>query len=250
MTRCDFSGIREKLKRSHENILSLQSEINEFIESGEFAVFSFEDKVTVQKAAEYHRHRVIPLRFSVLAGEIIHHLRSCLDHIAWELSGNWYRQSKSRRDIRFPVFEKCPPPDSKRKTGYERQVLGISSPAALILIEWFQPFMAANPQNSPLLIAHTMDITDKHQSLVLCGSTGTIPISADVLARFGQHRFGVPRSEPVDIAAEFRRDPRIYAQVSFKRFGTRDSEPVIQGLGELQNFVVRVTELFERTWNT
>jgi hypothetical protein len=29
---------------------------------------------------------VVPPRFSVLAGEIVHHLRSCFDHVTWNFS--------------------------------------------------------------------------------------------------------------------------------------------------------------------
>jgi hypothetical protein len=47
------------------------------------------------------------LRFSVLAGEVIHHLRSCLDHLVWQLSSEPFRSAHSDR-IEFPVYERAP----------------------------------------------------------------------------------------------------------------------------------------------
>ena len=158
----DFSGIREKLKRTDQNIRNLDVEVARFLETGKYpALLPYEDKELLSKGAAYHEKRVIPLRFSVLAGEIIHHLRSCLDHIVWQFSAQWYRTLKPKQ-IEFPILE-VRPVNKEAIAAYERKVKGVSDPGALILIEALQPYNRINPIYSSLLIIHKMDIVDKHR---------------------------------------------------------------------------------------
>jgi len=244
MTR-DFAGIREKLARALNNIVYLDGKIKEFVDSGEYPVVSYEDKTTLLKAAEYYQKRVVPLAFSVVAGEIIHHLRSCLDHIAWQFSRDWYRADpKTQTIIEFPVFKSVPL--NQARTRFLAKIKGISNPAALVFIERLQPYYYPKDIDSPLQIIHEMDVADKHRGLVLCVSSGHIPISPELFNRFARYHLGEPGSEPVDIGAEFKRNPYIYPNVAFQKFGRRSPEAVIQGLIELHGFVERVVNRFEQ----
>src|ERR1035438_3314902 len=96
-----LDGINEKLKRSHENIVNLESEIAAFLQAGEYSIVENEDLGLLREKVKHQASRPIPLRFSVLAGETIHHLRSCLDYVAWGLSSQQYRLS-SPSSIEFP----------------------------------------------------------------------------------------------------------------------------------------------------
>src|SRR6266481_7650612 len=98
-----FYGIVEKLKRFDENIGNLHNEIIAFFKGSKYPVLSNPDSKEWQEAVDYHRELVIPKRFSVLSGEIIHHLRSCLDHIVWHFSSAHYRRGHANA-IEFPVF--------------------------------------------------------------------------------------------------------------------------------------------------
>jgi hypothetical protein len=241
----DFSGIEEKLKRTKENILNLDVEVRRFLETGKYpSVLPYEDKKLLLEGSAYHKERIIPLRFSVLAGEIIHHLRSCLDHVVWEFSGQWYRESKQQTRIQFPVLE-VRPVNKPIRTGYEGKVKGISDPGALILIEMLQPCNTADPIRTSPLIIHKMDIMDKHRTLVLCGTTMAFDIPIEIFNRFMSYQRGEPGSSPVDIGAEFKRNPYIYAQVAFKEFGRLKNEPLIQGLERLFNWVAMVAKRFD-----
>jgi hypothetical protein len=60
----------------------------------------------------------------VLSGEIIHHLRSCLDHVVWHFSDDTYRR-KHVTHVQFPILKTRPTPaDVFNK--YERKVKGIT----------------------------------------------------------------------------------------------------------------------------
>lgn len=238
----DFSGIREKLKRAKENILYLEKEVSTFLKENDYPAWRYDDRETALKAIAYHRKRVIPVRFNVLAGEILHHLRSSLDHVVWQFSDEWYRISKPTQ-IEFPIAE-VRPTKKPGRTGYERHVKGISDPAALILIEYLQPYNSSDPIDHPLIILHKLNIHDKHRHVPICISTGAIPIAADMIDRYVRYYRGEPGSVPVDVTAEFKSNPQVVPQISLKNFGGREIEPLIQGLAQLNNFVVNVCEKF------
>jgi hypothetical protein len=174
-----FAGIIEKLKRANESIGTLQSEVASFVEGGCSPVLPETESAELQKAVDYHRGRTIPKRFSVLSGEIIHQLRSCLDHVAWHFSGEHYRID-SGNAIEFPVFREEPlSRDEIRR--YERKVKEITDPKALSFIRAMQPYNRTNdPENDPICIVHDMDRFDKHRELavvVSCASV-SVPTSA------------------------------------------------------------------------
>ena len=134
-----FAGIAEKLQRSEQNILDLHSEIDLFITNGQYPVIPHPEDKTFQEATEYHKTKMIPLRFGVLAGEVVHHLRSCLDHIVWHFSDDASRAKP--RSIEFPIFE-VKPSNKKEIETYERKVKGISNANVLRMIEESQPYRA------------------------------------------------------------------------------------------------------------
>src|ERR1700679_1551898 len=102
-----FAGIAEKLKRADQNIFSFHTEINLFLKSGNYPIIPHPNDERWQEAVDYHRNKSIPVRFAVLAGEIVHHLRSSLDHIVWHFSSDEARL-KGQNVIEFPVFESKP----------------------------------------------------------------------------------------------------------------------------------------------
>jgi hypothetical protein len=164
-----FAGIAEKLKRADENIGHLNSEINLFIQSGEYPVLPDKNAKEWEESVAYHRTKLIPLKFAVLTGEIVHHLRSCLDHVVWHFSDACARAADPN-GIEFPIYENRPGNSDERRR-YKRKVQGITFPNVLSLIEDMQPYKAApDVANHALLIVHNMDRFDKHRELVIVSS--------------------------------------------------------------------------------
>src|SRR5450755_3842220 len=98
-----FAGIAQKLKRADQNIVTLRSEIDTFLKGGKYPTIPHPNDKTWQEATDYHRTKRIPVRFGVLTGEIVHHLRSSLDHIVWHFSSDEARL-KAQNVVEFPVF--------------------------------------------------------------------------------------------------------------------------------------------------
>jgi hypothetical protein len=81
-----LDGCWAKIKRANENIDNLRTEIINFTGSNDYRVVRDVNKETRKYTFRaFGPDNAIPLRFSVLAGEIIHHLRSSLDHLTWAL---------------------------------------------------------------------------------------------------------------------------------------------------------------------
>jgi hypothetical protein len=76
----NFTGINEKLKRADENIRNLYTEVTAFIQECEYPVMPKIESEEHNKAVAYFKKLRIPLRFSVLGGEVVHHLREFDKH--------------------------------------------------------------------------------------------------------------------------------------------------------------------------
>jgi hypothetical protein len=239
-----FSGIDEKLKRANQNIRNLNSEISRFFQRGKYCVLPEHNREILLKAIKYHRERVIPPRFSVLAGEIIHHLRSCFDHIAWHFSSAQYRKDHVR-SIEFPIFNE-EPVKKEDIARYKRKIKGITDPRVIDLIDRLQPYKTSDPANTLLYIIHDFDIVDKHRELVLCVPTGARKVPEDVHTLIECYERTHPEMSPAEVAFKFKGHGKLVPQISFRNFGRRTIQPVIPGLIELRNYTVSIIAEFAK----
>jgi hypothetical protein len=240
---------RERLKRAYENIRNLNSEVNVLLAPfphvefrGNNPVFSDADR----EAFEILRKHVlggeaIP-RFSVLAGEIVHHLRCAFDHLIWQLSTPEARK-KFGHEIEFPVAPSPPECvwrvcDHKVKhSSYCRKVKGVATLTALARIEELQPYK--RPANLPLLYIHKLDVVAKHRELnvvipnmgMKLQGRGSQPMLTVKDSASGGFRIIGPAGPPkVDVYGE------LSAQVAFAEFSEREGEPLVEFLDKLARF--------------
>jgi hypothetical protein len=240
----NFDGVFEKLKRTTENISNLQFEINGFFQSGEYPIIPEDDKELLLKAVEYHKKRTIPLRFSVLAGEIVHQLRSCLDHVAWQFSSEVYRQDHETW-IEFPVFE-VRPSDKDSTKRYERKVGGITDSRIRGLIESLQPYNATDPVDCLLFILHKMDVVYKHRELILCVGTGARAIPSAIAQHLDKDRISrMSPDQKAALAFELKGYGNLVPEISLRDFGRRKIEPVVPALIQLNNYFVQLMKQFD-----
>jgi hypothetical protein len=243
-----LDGVWGKLERANENIFNLEREISAFLQDGTNPVIPNDEAGAIQEAVESHTKRVIPLRFSILSGEIIHHLRSCLDHIAWELSSADQRASHPTR-IEFPIYV-SKPIDKGEISRYERKVEGISDHGRRI-IEAMQPYnrppaILTGPQADPLWIIHEMDTTDKHRELVLTVATFDIRTQGimESLWLMLYREADFPEREIIGLGRAFDPNSKITMQISFREFGGRKLQPVVPRLSKLTRYVARIVRVF------
>ena len=78
-----LDGCRAKLDRAEESIQNLSSELELLLTRSEpsFKVVGQHQRGGLEYAFMAYGSPELPLRFAVLAGEIVHHLRSSLDQV-------------------------------------------------------------------------------------------------------------------------------------------------------------------------
>jgi hypothetical protein len=199
-------------------------------------------RMPFQELVNIHAGVKIPPRFSVIAGEIIHHLRSSLDHIAWLLSSKKYRREHGTA-IAFPICTK-EPVKKEELAGYQRKVQGITSPAAQALIKKLQPYKRSKPMNNPLVIVHEFDRIDKHRTLVLVVASYKISAQSIPQQRYANPIIigGVHVPRPID--QPMKMNAQITTQVAFSKFGKRKNQPIIPAIKELLDAIRDVVRMF------
>jgi len=237
-----LDGIREKLKRADESIGNLNGEIKAFFDEGLYAVMPDQEDKAFQEAIDYHSKRTVPVRFSVLAGEIVHHLRSSLDHLVWLLSDDSYRRSHPTM-IEFPVLTQ--PPSKDELARYKRKIQGVSSSRAAALIRVYQPCYGPNPLDSPLAILHDFDRFDKHRELVIVVVGYNFRMGPVAMRAFMAHKKAKSQVTLGEFGRAIKLDVQITPQVAFENFGTLKAEPVVEGLHQFLVFVSGLIEAFE-----
>lgn len=152
-----------KLDRAHEHIEDLKSEINEWVAANSPVDFRHD------VAPDGSIHVVYPVfdpqpdfyRWGVIAGDVLHNLRSGLDHLAWTLvkinggkAGYW---------TGFPVLK-----DEESWRAHAPGKLAGVSDEVFAAIEEMQPYkpQKGQPERARLRIIHDLNIADKHKRLI------------------------------------------------------------------------------------
>jgi hypothetical protein len=166
-----FASSFEKVKRADQQIIQLNREIDLFLDEPPYGAYrvahdiDFQAFQQIQESLDGHP---LPLRFSVICGEIVHDLRSSLDHLAWQLV--IAAKNEPSRKTCFPIFISDPRSDKDALTRYEGCVKGMSV-RAKALIHQLQPFERSStfPEGDPLAILNALCNRDKHRELnVVC----------------------------------------------------------------------------------
>lgn len=241
-------GVHLKLKRADENIINLDSEIDRFFKECEYPTIPKINDERLQDALKYYRELKIPIRFSVLAGEIVHHLRSSLDHVAWTFTDNSYKIPATESAIGFPVFKDRPTTKREIET-FDRKIAGIKDSWVVDLIRKMQPYDAPDPLDDPLLIVHDMDRLSKHRELPLVINSIVMTVtsnSQELHAAIRTHTQGeklTPRQNTlVTMAVQQQTNARL--TVAFPEFGKRKTQAIVPSLVALLNYVARICEGF------
>lgn len=236
-------GTREKIKRAEECISNLNMEINRFFDEGQYRIIPDQNSELFDVAIDYHFRRPIPPRFSVLAGEIAHHLRSCLDHLVWGLSSEGERATHPDR-IEFPIFDKRPA-SKDELARYNRKIKGLTE-GAKQFIESFQPYLGPSPREDPLFLIHEMDRFDKHRELVVIYTGFRREMGGTAKRLFWQYNQMKTESAWKALEAAFETDSQVTPQIAFEKIGDRENQAVVPCLAQLLGCVRIVIEDSER----
>lgn len=202
----------------------------------------------------------LPLEWSVIIGEIVHDLRSALDHAIYELT--CIESGTPAYKTEFPVFEDeilylqaNKRGEPTRRSGLYK-IQGIKDTRRQAIIKGLQPFefrKTHKPTEYPIIaFIHELNIVDKHRTLNLCRMATTSfaihwlrdthPISITVPTGRLEDGTEVARWKPV---GDFNDEVDMESDISFKiAFGDSvsilDKQPVIPVIDKLIRGVDRI----------
>jgi hypothetical protein len=205
----DFSGCWAKVSRANVHLDFLKERVKSFAE--DISSYEIETKDDWQTAEVFIDGEADPPveRWGAIIGDVVHNLRSALDHLVWQLTiANGYtppnpipaggKPGSEWRRIHFPIytFEKFDRYPSGRRIpwrygwpGWSRKKVAGSlwgiRPDLRTVIQKLQPFnRRKNPSKEPLAILDELWNTDKHRHLhlahflVVLDDVGTVVTSA------------------------------------------------------------------------
>jgi hypothetical protein len=164
-----YNSAWEKIRRVNEQIINLNREIDAFFDTPADQIQRVTyciDLEAFERTSELHRGKQVPLRFSVLAGEILYNLRYALDHVATQLVRSASGTVSKR--TQFPIFTDDPATNERVARGYNRCIEGIPLGAQAV-IEQLQPYWRRErrPHEDPLAVLSELCNRDKHRELNL-----------------------------------------------------------------------------------
>ena len=169
-----------------------------------------------------------PLKLAVIAGEVIHHLRSSLDHLIHSLV---IKKGKApTRNHQFPICDTPQLYKELRRRGYIQGV----GPHAYELIEKVQPFQNPTPDDTILAAVRDLNNLDKHRLLVV---TTTIMRIGNVI-RVGADEALVEKlgtkDKPMEIVGLGSTDVKRLDPEGVEIFSIRLSEPTPEFFAEAE----------------
>lgn len=164
-----LSGVRLKLARALDEIKALDQEVVHFIKTPPCPYrpaldFNVDTRIIT---FDVHIEKTPDPMWGVRIGEVIHNLRSALDHIIWELvilttGGPPALPTKNQ----FPIFESKEGFDGR---GIDQFLRGVRQDA-VELIRSEQPYFTGEKRNSPLWHLHELSNADKHRTICVVGT--------------------------------------------------------------------------------
>jgi hypothetical protein len=153
-----LEGVRLKLDRAEDGLEEINEAIVEYLREKNYAVAGEFDRDTSKYVfrARITKHT---LEIGILAGEIVHNLRSALDHLAWQLALLTTATPYDR--TAFPIA--LTPGEFGSKQG--QKMIGDIAPKHRALIESFQPYNGTQQAWTPLALRdlRILSNTDKHR---------------------------------------------------------------------------------------
>ena len=260
----DLTGIRAKLGRAKEHLTTLRTEFDIWAQQQADTIGFYIERDGPWYTIITKPLNQPPIRFSIIAGDIIHNLRSALDHLVWQLVLR--DGQKPSRTNEFPIYEseELFSKEVKFRKKPERSVLnGITIDGdAWTIIEKAQPYNSP-PHTSPIGVIGQLSNVDKHRTIYM-----QVPfVGKDIRRAIGWSSEAVLLEERIgDKALSFEKpteviryrfadhpDPNVHVKGSLPLVPTFGQGPIKGGyqmsLGMFSVLVNKVTEIVDEVSN-
>ena len=165
-----FQGCQLKLDRAYEHIETLNDALQGFLRRNPHAPLPKVHKQPPEYVAGMKVREAPPLRWGIIVGEMVHNLRSALDHLVHQLA---LANGKTPGGIAYPVLSEDP--DSPNASDKTRTIWANLAkrvhPDDLAIIERTQPYKGRDHGIGRVLFAlNRLSNWDKHNAIHLSGS--------------------------------------------------------------------------------
>lgn len=243
MNHSSIDCLKAKLWRSSD----LLSCVDQIINSAECQIdqcFGTHKNPETGSITVFCSHEVeYPIEVSIICGEVVHQLRSCLDHLVWSMvlkAGN-----VPARNNQFPISKL-----SKTFMNDSKNMLKGVPAVAQAKIEKIQPYNSKTPEENYLGILNELSNTDKHRNLNIIAAVhvgfetvsvkGKMPQGVNIkgtnralMKRNAEILVFTPRSRDAEMNPSFQ--PIISA--AFENVVGIDILPVVPVLGNIGIFI-------------
>ena len=245
-------GISCKLRRANKQLESLDKCVKRFLEADPqpYRILPEDDPDTRERI--YWLEIVVPppLIWSVIAGEIIHDLRTALDHLAYALCLAHAPGKDPPRSTEFPIFWDEDRFDNVKPGGGYFKIRGMSWEMQSAIRD-FQPHQRGDAaKTQPLWVLQDMSNIDKHRHLnlaVMGMPTAAFYVDPSVefipTYRWSEGRLEVGRMRPLMPEAEVQNDPSFIPQVILDERADRSWRPFI---GQIRSLNLVVGDIAEK----
>ena len=252
-----LDGCYAKLARAEFHLLELGVRVRDYLSSAPFRIVGEYDDTAheyVMKAEQAADYPPVPAELILIAGEVVHQLRSALDHLVWDLVVEQTGEPPPGTDDGFPIFSTA---DGYNRRAHQK-VRGVSAAAADLIKVW-QPYHLGDRAEEELIWAvQALNNTDKHR---------LIPVTL-IYAFVGAVNMTVDNNPPVEILPwqEFMRDALVDGMevarvavadgdratfnvpvgvdIAFERVGDLRNHPVNDLLSKMTHHVGRLIHSF------
>lgn len=224
-----YEGVEEKLRRAKEHLRALHREQVTYMK-GEPYTSSYADEGD-WKLWFFKESEKPPLRLGVILGDVIHNLRSALDHVVWQLV--IANDKRPGRHNAFPIYVLEKDWDRQVEDRHSKKgrgpLWGVSD-TTFTRIKEMQPFVGRDENTAkrqPLALLNHLSVRDKHQTIPIGNVlTADNPPGIDVVPREGVVQSllewsaigpGTPLKDGIEIARArlFVDRPDIHMDVKF-----------------------------------
>ena len=163
-----------KLERADQHLKALTVAIEAFIATDPYGVVRKLDAEGAEHVYLFDKFIDPPECIGLLVGDVVHNLRTSLDHIVLALAQKGAKDvgvemtRRAERPIQFPVA--IAPEQFEDQIGRRR--LRYVEPEAKAVIERLQPYWInqAEPDRSWIAVVNELDVTDKHRTIPSLGA--------------------------------------------------------------------------------
>ena len=254
MSRLD--GVYLHLQRAKHHIRDLDQRIHAFRGQNPYRIVCENNPYTLERIYKVRVQHRLPAELGLIAGEVTHHLRASLDHLAYQLveaNGN-----VPTKQTYFPICETL----AKYTTQAPGKVQGIST-GAVRVIDSLKPYGGGNDLFWKL---HEMNNWDKHRLLLIISNrvdnaelvitngsrtpqSAMIVLGAPVpVLAPGQLRVLEDGTEVGRVAGNLGQNVQtnldIQFEIAFQEPGIVAGEPVLALLNQMVSLVENLVKLF------